>query len=284
MKTLLMSLVICMFSVAAVSAENIRIVSPQSSFDTSYSYFLGLLELTVERTQAEFGPANIIIAGDVPQGRALRELGKLVDVYWAGTSHQRDTDLLPVTIPLVKGLLGYRMPIIQKDSIATFDKISNLSQLKELTACQGLSWPDTDILEHAGIRVHKNAVYERMFKQVAIGRCDYFPRGIYEGISEVKAREMLYPNLIFYTDLIIYYPFPMYYFVSKQNPMLHKRLTQGLELLIAEGKFEQYFKNHPITSKVFPIEQWQKSRIVRLENPILPKGTPVDDKKYWLPL
>lgn len=270
------------FSVFA--SERVRTIPKQSKYDASHSYFIGLIKIALRETKKEYGPTLVEYTVPMQQGRAFMELkvGKKIDIYWAGTSLERERDFLTIRIPLVKGLLGFRQGIIRKDFKNEFSKIKTLNDLKHYRACQGLHWPDSDILQAGGLRVTRNAVYENMFRQVIKFRCHYFPRGVHEGLSEMRSRTKAYPELMLYQDLIIYYPFPMYFFLNKKDKELGKRIQTGLERAISKGDFDQLIKEHPVTSHLYPLKKWIHAETIILDNPFLAKDTPIHDSRYWI--
>jgi hypothetical protein len=78
-----------------------------------------VLEMALENTRESHGSFTLQAIGTrVLQGRAMDSLAKneLVDIVWTMTSHDREARLLPIRIPLLKGLLGYRIFIIRKRS------------------------------------------------------------------------------------------------------------------------------------------------------------------------
>ena len=87
-----------------------------------------------------------------------------------------------------------------------------------------------------------------------------------------------------YDKLILRYPLPMYFFVSKSNPRLAQRLTQGLEMLIATGKLNEFIEQHDITRQMFPLNRYRYSRIFELTNPMLPPQTPFERQELWIDL
>ena len=58
-----------------------------------------------------------------------------------------------VRIPINRGLIGYRVFIIQKDRQADFDRVRSLADLKALTGGQGLGWIDTEIMKAANLKI-----------------------------------------------------------------------------------------------------------------------------------
>ncbi|MBL4909405.1 MAG: hypothetical protein JKX78_05175 [Alteromonadaceae bacterium] len=218
------------------------------------------------------------------QGRALKELiqGNKLDVFWLGTDKKREKELRAIKIPLEMGLMGFRKFIIRKDKLADFEKITTLKQLQKLVACQGTHWPDTQILHAADLQVLSSPVYENLFLQVNFGRCDYFPRGIHEGAAEITQRQKIYKDLMIYDNLILHYPFTVYFFVNKHNEQLAQWIEEGLNIAIADGSFEHHIKTHPLTAHVFPLKKWMNVPTIELNNPELSPNTDFKNAKYWI--
>lgn len=154
---ILLSLLLFIFP-AMLSAQGvIRTIPPQSEDDVSHSYFTTLLTMALRQTEAEYGVSRVAYTTQMEQGRAVEELarGRTLDVYWAGTSISREKKLKPVRLPLLKGLLGFRVSLIRRDRQTEFDRVETLQKLQTLVACQGKHWPDSDVLEAAGIQVQR---------------------------------------------------------------------------------------------------------------------------------
>ena len=83
--------------------------------------------------------------------------------------------------------------------------------------------------------------------------------------------------------LLLYYPTAEYFFVSRQNTALAARLEKGLRLAIEDGSFDKLFREHPINANAFGKANLLRRRIIRLDNPLLPKDTPFADKQLWWP-
>lgn len=264
-----------------MAQKNITIISPKSKFDASHDYFYKILKKALDYDSQEI---NILFSKKMQQGRALIELqnNRNLDVYWAGTSIKREKELRAIKIPLVKGLLGYRVFIINKSSKNKFDKITTIEQLKQLKVCQGSDWPDTKILEKAGFNVLKNSNYEAMFRQVMKHRCDFFPRGINEAYGEIQARKSSYPTLMAYDKIILYYPFPVYFFVSKENEGLAIKIEKGLLKMIEDGSFDEHLKSSATTKQLYPMSKWNNNQIFKISNYLLSDSTNINDSKFWI--
>ncbi len=276
---------VCLY--ASAEPGSVRIRAPQSEFDASHDYFYSLIQLALSKSVVDgkkLPLTELTMAPYMVQLRALEELraGRLIDVYWAGTSIERERNLRSIPIPLAKGLLGFRVFAIHKSRRSLLENARDLKGLQNLTFCQGAHWPDTDIMRSAGLSVQPGTAYENMFRQVVGRRCDAFPRGVHEGFSEVQARQKRYSGLELYTDTILYYPFPMFLFVNKSNEVLARRLQIGLELAISDGSFDEHLKTHPVTRHLFPLENWINSHYIKIDNPLLPNTLNTADTRYWI--
>ena len=260
----------------------VRHPRPQTVNDTRNAYFTDLLQAALKVTQEEFGELTLQASRDfVYQSRVLwlLEQGREFDVTWTMTSSEREQQVLPIRIPLMKGLLGVRLAIINDKNIDKFANIKSLEDLRGLTALQGHDWPDTKILHANGLQVKTAPQYSEMFRLISRGRYDYFPRGVLEIFAELETTP--YKNLIAEPNLVITYPSPIYFFVNKDNKPLARRLEKGLRLLIDSGEFDRLFREHPNHVKALAAMNLEQRRVIRLKNPDLPPETPLDDATLW---
>lgn len=258
-----------LISLHCFAVTTVTTTGKQKPDDASHDYFTGLLRLALIETADEYGYAVLHTVPYPGQERMLKllSLGAFYDVVWAGNSDLRQTKLHKVNFPLFRGGLGWRGMIIRQEDKAKFSKITSINTLKDLIACQGLHWPDADVLEHAGLPVARVGHFDAMIQMVALKRCDYLPLSIFEGKAELAIVKDSFPSLVFYEDLIIKYPLNMHFFVKSNNKELAKRLSLGLERLFHSGKFDNYMKEHSLTKHAFPLSKFQKSRVIMLENP-----------------
>lgn len=282
---MLLSVILLAIGQARAEVTVVKVRPRQSAEDQSYDYFIDLLKMALRKTEASHGPYRIEVTPlNAPQGRALKELagGRWINVDWAGTNKARERLLTPIRIPLIGGLLGYRVPVIRKRNVPLFRKIQTLDSLKLFTAVQGAHWPDADILESAGLKVYRVPQFKQMYPMLKAGRVDYFPRGINEVYSEVeKATD---GRLVAFDELLIAYPLPMYFFTSRDDKKLARRIEVGLRQAIDDGSFRAFMKQSPVTAPLFPLTRYDDSRIIAIDNPDLPQKTPLADPSLWITL
>ena len=249
--------------------------------DTRNAYFLAVLQLALEKTADQGNIALQPASEAMTQSRALQRLseGDGIDVVWSMTSIEREKQNRPIRIPLLKGLMGYRLLIIRAEDQSWFRRVQTIDQLRELRAGQGHDWPDTEILRANGLAVEATVDYDSLFRMLQLGRFDYLPRAVNEPWEELALRPGR--GLAVEEGLMLYYPTAEYFFVHRDNDALAERIELGLRRALADGSFDKLFREHPVNANAFGKANILKRRIIRLDNPLLPPETPFDQPGLW---
>lgn len=263
--------------------QTLHIPAPRSDLDTSSSYHVELLQKALLKAADGRDVPELKVTMLMEQDRAAHELalGRTIDIFWMGINNARARALRVIPIPLERGLIGYRQFIVHKKHLKAFEKIQDVKDLSQFTACQGAQWPDTDILRDARLPVVTSTGYERLFRQLVAGRCDYFPRGFHEIKIEMAQREQQYPELAVVDSLILHYPFASYFFVRKDNVELAEWVERGLEKMIEDGEFIQHMQEHQHTRRAFPLATSHSRRILSIPNHSLPESENYTNSRYW---
>jgi len=271
-----------LLSTAALGA-GMKVTYPanETAGDTRFNDLMEIMRMALEKTTPEFGPFELEASSEkMNEDRILSELknGKSINIAWTSTSTEKEKDLLPIRIPLRKGILGYRVALIQANKQAEIDKIGTLIELKKLSIGQGIGWGDVKLYEANGFNV-TTAKYDDLFKMTASGRFDLFPRGISEAFAEEERNVKANPTLAVEKNILIYYPWPYYFFFNKSDAALQKRMEAGLRKMIKDGSFDVIFKKY--NGKAIAQANLKGRKIFRIKNPLLPKETPFDDPSLW---
>ncbi|AWB67147.1 diguanylate cyclase [Saccharobesus litoralis] len=220
-------------------------------------------------------------SGPLTESRQHAELnsGELtVAAFAAGVDIEQR--LLPIRIPILKGLLGHRIFIIRDGEQHRFSGIGSFSDLTRFKAGQGKFWSDTKILLSAGIPTVATNKYNNLFYMLEGGRFDYFPRAVHEPFSEISSRREL--NLAVEPDIMLVYPLPLYLFVGQQNTELAQDIHTLLETAIADGSFDEFFFSYPLIVELLKKANLKNRKVFRVDNPHLPAETPLQRKEFWL--
>ena len=197
------------------------------------------------------------------------------------TSQERESEIRPIRVPIYKGLIGWRLFLSTEEWLSDIpNKVLSLAELKQAVIIQGHDWPDTEILAYNQFNVLSGSSYEGLFQILSLNRAELFPRSVIEIWDELDTYESSNIRLEHHT--LISYPTASYFFVSPENKFLANIIENGLNKAHKDGRFEKLFN-------LYYQGTIRKSELInrqhyRLENPLLPKNTPLENKSYWFNL
>ncbi|NVJ91132.1 MAG: hypothetical protein HWE34_05720 [Methylocystaceae bacterium] len=269
--------------IVQANAMDVIITNPtKSQNDRRLEYPLALLHALMARTQQEYGPYEIKrFSKVISRKRALRNVvAGHITVFATPTLRDWEAQAIPVRIPIGKGILGYKLFLINRGMQSQFSKITMPEELKKFRFGGGLQWGSTQAFKELGFKVFGGTEYEALFEMLASNRFDCFPRGVNEIFTEYDQRHDLYPHMTIEQELAIYLPQPVYFFVSPGNVKLAERITAGLRALIAEGTLDKLFLQY--YGDALAKANLENRRIFTLENPTLSEKTPFQQSELWL--
>ncbi|MGJ8680062.1 hypothetical protein [Paraglaciecola sp.] len=220
--------------------------------------------------------------GYAPKQRAYLNLSNQeeIDVVFGGATIEREQLNHAIRIPLLKGLNGWRIPLVNKKNGNIFKNLSSTEEFKQLLAGQFHLWSDVVVLQSNNIRVHKATNVKGMYQMLHKGRFDYFPRSILEVWSDMERHKQL--DIMVEQHTLIHYPSAYYFYVNYQDVRLIKDITSGLESAIKDGSFDKLFNQH-YGEQINKVKQTLR-KTYQLTNPHLPPKTPLSRKELWLDL
>ncbi|MCP4596466.1 hypothetical protein [Neptuniibacter sp.] len=261
--------------------DTVRYTSSVKYPDTKQQYFIDTLTLALEATKDDYGDYELLpIELEIPQGRtsALVESGNSIDISWRMTSAELEQRLMPIPIPLLKGLMGYRIGIIREGDQQRFPSNITEGQLQQIIIGQGYDWPDTVILRENGMTVIEGFAHT-LLTMLEQKRFDLFLRALHEPWVEIKDKS----EFTVEKNILVQYPAPMFFFVNRNNNRLYERLTVGLNQSIDDGSFQTLFENHPVTADIVSRANLEQRKVFKLSNPLLSDETQklIGDKRLW---
>lgn len=276
-------LLLALAAPALAAAAPERLVYPQHDPGRrpAWEYMVAVLRLAIERS----GGAYELAESPLPmtQARVVRELADergLVDLAWTMTSTEREARLLPVRVPVDRGLIGWRIAFVRPESVERWREVRSLAELSRYVAGQGQDWPDYDILRANGLPVQGTSRYEALFDMLRIGRIDYFPRAVFE-IDDELASPMAH-GVAIEPHVLLRYPAASYFFVRPDRPRLAAELQRGMEAAVADGSLARLFQQR--FGDLIRRHRLTERRQFLLSNPLLPPATPLNRPGYWLVL
>jgi hypothetical protein len=257
-----------------------EITYPKASTDQDRrnDYPIKLLELALEQTGVRYVIQPSL--QELPHGKAVKQLreNREINLIWSMTSDTRERELLPIRIPIYKGLIGWRVFIIHQDLQPQFYAIDSIQELANFRAIQGHDWPDTKILQANGFDVVTSSRYSELFSLLKEKQGGFFPRSVVEVGYELNS-DLSGGNLMLESDLGVQYPTAIYFFLNNRSKALKRLIESGLEKVIDDGQFDQLFlQQHQELLEALNVSQ---RRFFTLTNPFLPEETPLSRAALW---
>jgi len=243
-----------------------------------YEYGARLLVLALSKLEEHFvleAPAT----QNMNEARGNLEVitGRL-DVQWLSTTTEREEKMLSIKVPIYRGVLGLRLLLANQEKRDVLKNIESIEGLREFVGGHGTHWGDLPIYAANNLRVATHVKYKQLFEMLINDRFDYFHRGVNEIWGELERYK---ERLSIVEDVMLFYPHPVYFFVSKQRPELAFKLEKGLRFALEDGSFQQLFLDmHGVFIEKAALKT---RRLIVLKNPVLPANTPSLDTSWWLP-
>ena len=267
---------------ASDAQETVISYRPPPEAAGNHIYPQRLLAEALDRTTDRYGDVRIAQAfATVSRDRTklLLEEGRYLHVIAEVPRPGWEEELIPIYIPLRKGLQGYRLFFINRELQPLMDKVETLDDLKRFSTGSGAQWSTTLILEKAGFDVVTGHDYQTMFDMFRLRRFQTFSRGINEIFFEFDTMSDKYPDMYIETGLALHVPLPVYFFVTPTKPKLAERVELGLREMIADGSFDQLFMEYH--GDLIRRANLDNRKIFRLDNPNLGNLTPLANPELW---
>lgn len=273
--------VLCLCVTAALSAK--ELIKVPHGMDHNSLYTKDLLNLVIANAGGEFEVQIAEFDNLVTQERALQNIEEgNIDVMWTVTSKEIEKRLIPIRIPLFKGLFGYRVSLVHSSNRDIFKNVDSLADLKQFTLGQGKGWADTEVLLSNGLNVMQTAKWQGLFHMADGKRFDAYPRGLHEPANEMPMIKEWGLDLMVEEHILLVYRMPFYLFVNPKRPELARKLEEGFEKLVASGEFAKFFiKRNNVRELAANLKLDQRKRFF-LDNPHLPDSAPIDRAELWL--
>jgi hypothetical protein len=256
---------------AAETLTIVKYVKRNAPYDLR-DYKNEVVALLLEATKPEFGDYRIqpFIGEPSLKRRALLiSEGEQINLTWAspGTNTAK-AEVITIPVDIMRGLQGYRICMINSENTTEFNTVTDIPSLAKIRIGQSTNWAEKSIYDDNKIPVVIAPNFESLFTMVLSNRFDCVALGAHEIINIYREKLLVTPKLAIEKSLVIYYEYPIYFYVSAKHPTLAERLKRGLQLTEENGEFDRLFERHFRNSLVelnLPVRH-----LVCLRSPYLP--------------
>ncbi|WP_026193585.1 transporter substrate-binding domain-containing protein [Teredinibacter turnerae] len=269
---------------SALGAEPVVVTYPKldggKAYNNRLAYFESLLALALESSDLPF----VLKPYGLPMSNADRNRQNLqqrvYDVAWIHTTPALEGSLTAVKIPLMKGLIGWRLMFVRAEDVAAFQQVESVEDLRNLVAGQGYDYPDNSILTAAGLELRTGLHRDNVVQMLLKNRVDYFPRSITEIYDEWSL--LGEPGLAIEQHLVLRYPSAFYFFVRRGDEQLATALTKGLRTAHENGSFDALFMKH--FGEYIRHSNLERRKVISIPYPRLDERVEQDKDGYWYKL
>lgn len=210
------------------------------------AYQKELISQALKASESKYGSYELIVhLADISSNRVFKELDKGTDQYIninvGLTSIKRESSAIPIFIPLRKGLLNYRLLLVNEENVAKFSNVMTIEDLKQHSVGLLYDWVTTGIMKKQHFNIVESPSYDGLFRMLKANRFDYAIFGANDIYKKLQQPHIKNKKFVILPNIAVYIPSPSYIFVSKNAPRIAERLEWGMEKMIADGSFDQIF-------------------------------------------
>ncbi|MFU8765142.1 MAG: hypothetical protein ACNA7T_11480 [Haliea sp.] len=232
-----------------------------------------VLEAVLEITKEEYGAWKFEeheedYHGD-RESRAFKEYGHDIFVTTAGNKKLEDEEKIIIHRAIMNGVLGFRVLIIRAEDREKFARIETEEELGKLRVGIPDTWSDAEIFRHNGYNVIERGTYDDMFERLHDDEYDFTALGANEVESVFADRADEVEGLILVDQLLIYYPFPLLFYVNPDKSELAERIQKGMSMIVEDGTLDRIFQKH--NAELIEALRLSERPIFKLESPLLPE-------------
>ncbi len=231
-----------------------------------------VLEAVLASTESDFGPWEIKESvveypGD-EESYVFSKKNHHLFVTIAGNQKFKEGDRIAIHKPLTRNLLGYRIPIIRAADAETFNAIGSAGDIQQLKHGIPLTWSDATIFRHNGYEVVEDGSFDDIFERLATGMFDYSAYGANEVLGVFENRASKQEGLMIDNNVLLFYPFPLVFYVNPALPELAERIDQGLQNMMESGTLDAIFNSY--YANIVEELNLDQRKIIILHNPLIP--------------
>ena len=252
------------------------------TWDQHSEYHVDLLRLTLRLGPTDIAITPVCVEYPTEERRiSMLQTGDQINTVFFGTTQDREDKLLAAYVPIYLGTTGLRLFMARPETRTELAHIQTLDELRKFSMGQGLGWPDGQILIDSGFNVIPGR-YKTLHRMLEFRRFDLYPRAYWQIIGEWNWMKQEAPNIVVSPDIALYYPQPIYFFVSPKTPQLRDVIQTGLERAYSNGMLLNLLKNHRETTASFKEVNLRRIHLLRIENRSLPEKSRQTMKKFGL--
>jgi hypothetical protein len=255
------------------TARVVRFPGRSEAPDRRLEFVTALLALSLSKAPSAYRlETSEALIGPAARGAAV---GRRVDVVVMPNTTTDTGGLVPVKLPLRRGLLGVRLLLARPQDAQRIGDIASIDTLKrDFRLGYGQAWLDRDAMQALGFRMVVVDHYTALFDGLRDGRFDYLSRGISELSAELGDRRLAGRGMVVVPGLALYYPLDDYFWVRPDDARLGADLEAGFRRALADGSYAALFQRFHL--EAMRDIRMQERTVLHVVGYPVPPGTPLE--------
>lgn len=251
--------------VSSKPITQIKVNGSQSILDSRFSFQIKLLKSLLEKAGRSDLSNNLTMIPEINLIRSFEELkkGRLdIAILTSHNKHNQAEGIYPVFYPIRKGILGYRVFLINASNSGLLKKVSTIEDLKKYSFGFSSTWADFDIYKHNRFKIIDFYNYEPSFKMLEKKRFQLFPRSILEVSDEFNFRKKNF-EITIDKHVLLHYPVADMYYTNNKD--LKETLEKGFKAMHKDGSWDELLKTY--YSKELQGLKLKERKLIKLSTP-----------------
>ncbi len=247
MKYSLIFFLLASFALEALATDEVILRRVPGILASPENYTMEVLKAALEATKPNYGPYTLTYADrEMSRSRTFREMqmGEGVNIADTPITESWSDKLIRIPIPVQRGILSYRLFLVNKDNIDLLAKVETIEDLKKLRQGSGAQWAITNTLKASKFNIVEGNSKVSLLNMLAAKRFDIYGRGINEIFGELADHGKDHPTIVIDQHVALYSYLPTYFHVSPNHGRIAERIDIGLRKINATGVHEKLFLKH----------------------------------------
>jgi hypothetical protein len=199
-----------------------------------------------------------------------------IDVMVMLSNATRTEGLVPLRMPLRRGLLGVRLLLARPEHAQALMDVTSLDALKrDFRLGYGETWMDRTAMQGLGFRMAPARRYVDLFDGLRAGRFDYLSRGVNELHAELADPRLAGRGMVVVPGIALFYPLDHYFWLPPGKAALAADIERGFRRALADGSYAALFVRFHF-DMMRDARMHERSIIHVVDYPV-PPGTPLQE-------
>lgn len=200
------------------------------------------------------------------EGNVLNGVADVL-VTVAGNGKFAGQPKIAIDTPIAKGLLGHRLLIVKKQRLSEFSNITQLADVQRLRLGIPATWVDAELFRSNGCEVVERGSFDELFERLKRDEFDYVALGANEILDVYQTMIKPEDDLVIHPNLLLYYPFPLVFYVAANQLDLAEHIAEGIETIAHNGELNRCFDD--FYGDAVKQLKLQQRHVIQLHNPFL---------------